>query len=275
MKTKGYKEAQAAHDAGLPRASIASTLIQQIQTRYGRSEESEDRHEVAMNVLGIAYAAGSDTTSAAVESFLVAMAMFPGVQKKAQDELDRVVGPGRLPEYEDLTNLPYLSAVTLEVMRWIPVTPIGVPHAVIADDNYNGYYIPKGSAVIANQWGMLHNPVDYPEPELFRPERFLGSDGKINRTVRDPTTIAFGFGRRICAGRYFSNNALSICIASTLHTFNIQAGLDSSGKPVKLTSEMFGGLIAKPKEVPCGLTPRSDSAARLVRDGVLPYRRQI
>lgn len=43
---------------------------------------------------------------------------------------------------------------------------------------------------------MLHNPEDYPEPDEFRPERFIGLNGKIDSTVRDPATLAFGFGRR-------------------------------------------------------------------------------
>ena len=56
------------------------------------------------------------------------MAMFPDVQKKAQVELDRVVGPGRLPDFEDMDALPYIRAVMMETTRWIPVVPFGVPH---------------------------------------------------------------------------------------------------------------------------------------------------
>lgn len=44
---------------------------------------------------------------------------------------------------------------------------------------------------------MLHDPEDYPHPELFKPERFIGEDGNIDPSVRDPSTVAFGFGRRL------------------------------------------------------------------------------
>lgn len=76
------------------------------------------------------------------------MAMFPEVQKKLQAELDRVVGPGRLPDFDDIENMPYLRAVLMETARWQPVTPVALPHSASADDVYNGYHIPKGALVI-------------------------------------------------------------------------------------------------------------------------------
>lgn len=83
-----------------------------------------------------------------MESFTLAMAVFPEVQKRAQAELDRVVGPDRLPEYDDLEHLPYIRAISMEVMRWMPMLCFGLPHALTEDDVYNGYHIPKGTMVI-------------------------------------------------------------------------------------------------------------------------------
>ena len=68
--------------------------------------------------------AGADTTLASVCSFFAAMLCFPDIQKKAQDELDSVLR-GRLPEFEDAENLPYISALVKEVLRWQPTNPIG------------------------------------------------------------------------------------------------------------------------------------------------------
>ena len=87
-----------------------------------------------------------------MQAFFLAMAMHPEAQRKAQEELDRVVGSERLPEFEDRSSLPYLSALLKEVLRWHPVTPIGVPHRAVADDEYNGWYIPAGTIVTANVW---------------------------------------------------------------------------------------------------------------------------
>ncbi|THH30749.1 hypothetical protein EUX98_g3443 [Antrodiella citrinella] len=268
-RTKAYDETKQANENGIPRPSVANTMIEEIRTRYGDSEEGRDQEEIAKDVTGIAYGAGADTTASAVESFLLAMDLFPEVQKRGQAELDRVVGSQRLPEYEDLDEMPYIRAIMMETMRWMPVTAFGVPHAVTTDDEYQGYHIPKGAMVVANQWAMLHNPEDYPEPDQFKPERFLDTDGNIDSSVRDPTTIAFGFGRRICVGRYFSHNTLFICIASILHAFNISAGVNAEGIPIKLVPEMTNGIVSKPKDVPTCLTPRSKAVAHLIEEAAM------
>lgn len=135
------------------------------------------------------------------------MLLYPDVQAKASDELDRVVGQDRLPDFSDEEQLPYIKAVCLEVLRWHPFAPVGVPHRSIADDEYRGMFIPKGSVVIANAWYvimytctkvssddlryMLRNEAVYGhDVDDFRPERFL-TEG------RKPPDATFGFGRRL------------------------------------------------------------------------------
>lgn len=75
------------------------------------------------------------------------MSLYPDAQRKAQEELDLVVGPNRLPEFDDYDKLVYIQAVILETLRWMPVTPLGLPHSVIRDDDYRGYLIPKGALI--------------------------------------------------------------------------------------------------------------------------------
>lgn len=74
------------------------------------------------------------------------MATHPEVQRKAQAELDHVLGPVHLPAFEDRHQLPYIEAIYREVLRWRPPLSICVPHVVTEDDEYKGYYIPKGIA---------------------------------------------------------------------------------------------------------------------------------
>ena len=93
----------------------------------------------------------------ALESFFLAITLFPKVQKKAQEELDRVLGSAkRLPVASDRDSLPYIHAVMLETHRWHPVVPMGVPHASTKEDVYHGYRIPKGAILLPNQWYILH-----------------------------------------------------------------------------------------------------------------------
>ena len=79
--------------------------------------------------------------------FIMAMALYPSVQKRIQDEIDRVVGKNRLPTFDDRSSLPYVEAVLRETLRWRPALPLAMPHATIKDDIYKGFYIPKGKLI--------------------------------------------------------------------------------------------------------------------------------
>ena len=72
------------------------------------------------------------------------VALHPAAQKRGQEEIDRVVGTERLPTFEDRASLPYVEALWRETLRWRPALPVGNAHATIADDEYNGYFFPKG-----------------------------------------------------------------------------------------------------------------------------------
>ena len=123
------------------------------------------------------------------------MALNPQVMKKAQEELDRVVGKGELPDFSHKDNLPYIDALVKEVLRWGPPLPLSVPNRAMQNDVYRGYLIPAGTTVIQNVWAIFRNPEIYPDPETFNPDRFL-EDGKTNPLVPNPEDRAFGAGRR-------------------------------------------------------------------------------
>ena len=123
------------------------------------------------------------------------MVLNPQAMKKAQDELDRVVGEDRLPEFSDRANLPYIDAVVKELLRWNPPFPISIPNTVTQDDAYRGFFIPAGATVIENIWAIFRDPDLYPDPGAFNPDRFL-EDGEINPLVSDPENRVFGSGRR-------------------------------------------------------------------------------
>lgn len=95
--------------------------------------------------------AGSETTAAILVGFVQAMLIFPEVAREAQAEIDRVCGD-RLPDLNDVPDLPYVRCCAKESLRWMPTDVLGVPHAVIRDDFYNGYHIPKDASVILNVW---------------------------------------------------------------------------------------------------------------------------
>lgn len=80
------------------------------------------------------------------------MTLYPRVQQKAQAEIERVVGDSRLPDFSDLNDLPYLSAIIKELLRWNAPTPLGTSHSVSEDDVYEGWFIPAGTMFLENMW---------------------------------------------------------------------------------------------------------------------------
>ncbi|QRV96397.1 cytochrome P450 family protein [Ceratobasidium sp. AG-Ba] len=132
--------------AGVASSSISETLLTEMATSEIPDSCVEEEEDVIRWVAGTLYSAGADTTVATETNFVLAMVLHPEVQKKAQAELDRVLG-GRLPELSDRESLPYLDAVMKEVMRWRPVVPMGLPRATSKEDVYGSYLIPKGAIV--------------------------------------------------------------------------------------------------------------------------------
>ena len=85
------------------------------------------------------YLGCADTTVSSLMTSILAMIVFPDVQHKAQEELDRVIGGDCLPVVSDLEKLPYIEAVLKETHRWHPVAPMGLPHCSTEDDEILGY----------------------------------------------------------------------------------------------------------------------------------------
>lgn len=94
----------------------------------------------------------SRQTVASLCNFFLAMMLHPEVQRKAQEEIDRVIGENRLPLSADRENLPFVDAVVKEALRWHAVAPMSLPHTSTEDDVYGGYFIPKEAIIMTNIW---------------------------------------------------------------------------------------------------------------------------
>ncbi|TBU24874.1 cytochrome P450 [Dichomitus squalens] len=241
--------------AGTALPSFTSTML-------AGNPAPDEEYRIKMSAASI-YSGGADTTVSAELTFILAMSLWPAVQKKAQEELDAAVGHDRLPTYADIVQLPYLNAIYLETLRWNQVVPLGVPHAILEDDVYEGYFIPKGSIVCINQWNILHDPEIYADPFTFNPERFLPGHGK--EPELDPRKVAFGFGRRICPGIHLAESSVLMVAAMLLSVFNIKNPLNEHGIPITpQTAEHTGGTISHPAPFTCTIEPRSDKAKALI-----------
>ncbi|KAG2018405.1 cytochrome P450 [Coprinopsis cinerea AmutBmut pab1-1] len=225
--------------------------------------EEGTHDDLARNVATIAHIAGTDTSMGTALAFLNFIAMHPDVQRKAQRELDDVVGQGRLPGFSDRDNLVYIEAILRESLRVHQTFPMGIPHATTSDDIYDGYFIPKGTLVLGSPWHIMHDPEIYQDPMTFKPERFI-KDGKIDGSILDPSDIVFGYGRRICPGSNFSRDSLFIMIAYILTFFDVEPTKDETGKPdIRYEPEDKG--VSHPEPFDVVFKPRSKEHESLLR----------
>ncbi|EFX05422.1 cytochrome p450 monooxygenase [Grosmannia clavigera kw1407] len=214
--------------------------------------------------------AGSDTTASTLYGFILALLVWPEVQAKLHEEIDRVVGPDRMPTIDDCESLPYVRCCIKESLRWMPTVILGVPHAVIREDYYKGWRIPKGSTVINNVWAIHMDPDRCPNPRVFNPDRFKDDHTTLYQSAVGDTTkrdnFVFGTGRRLCQGIHIAERSLFLGISRLAWSFTLSPAKDSLGQPWKYDTETFvGGISVQPQDYPCIITPRSAEKAEIIR----------
>ncbi|KAJ2928448.1 hypothetical protein H1R20_g8646, partial [Candolleomyces eurysporus] len=275
-----YAKAKKAFESGTPTASVVSTCLQKVAE--GTADEAFTE-ETIKGVAGTLFTAGSDTTVSVIASCILGLLEHPEILKKAQAQIDSIVKPGNLPEFEHESSLPYITAITYESLRWRDVTPIAVPHLLSTEDEYEGYRFPAGAVIIPNAWAMLHDETVYPDPFTFNPDRFINADtGQVDFTgTRDPSHACWGFGRRLCAGRHMAFSAIWMAVASLVSVFDIEkataivrvTGEDGiereEERTVELTHEYVSALAIMPKPFECVIKPRSKEKEDLIRASFL------
>jgi len=201
-------------------------------------------------------------------TFFLAMLKHPDVQKRGQEELNRVIGLNRLPVLSDRDSLPYVRAICSEILRWEVITPFALPHYLTADDEYMGFHIPAGTRVLPNVWAISRDPMRYPDPLAFKPERWLPGGTREGIPSVRPQNFAFGFGRRVCPGQNWAEHMVFIAVASILATFNIEKAIGSDGKPIPPNDVFHPSGVRALKESQCTITPRSKNAASTIQQAV-------
>ncbi|KAI1127531.1 cytochrome P450 monooxygenase [Nemania abortiva] len=274
MPGAGWKKVAKMWKATLEEAAGKPLKFAQERIAHGNAEKSfvadfhrirgdnlvpEDYQALKWNAWTM-YGGGSDTTAKTLASVFLAMSIFPAVQHEAQEEIDRIIGTSRLPTFSDRASLPYIDAIVTEAWRWHPVAPMGFYHATTTEDVVDGYYIPKGAVIIPNVWWFTHDPAIYANPSVFNPSRFLGPN-----PAPDPINHIFGYGRRVCSGRYLAISSVWLAVARSLAVFKISKGLDKSGREIEPTVKFSPGPISRPEEFKATIQPRSPQHEALIR----------
>ena len=156
----------------------------------------------------------------------------------------------------------------------MPTVILGVPHAAIREDHYNGYRIPAGATIINNVWSIHMDPSRSPSPRVFNPDRFADDP----RTLYESATgdahkrdnFVFGAGRRLCQGIHIAERSLFLGISRLIWAFKFSAALDKrTGQPIKYdVDDLVGGITVEPRQFQCTIKSRDKSRAQLIRDAV-------
>merc|ERR1719225_1420552 len=139
--------------------------------------------------------------------------------KKVQAELDSKLGPNRLPNVKDVSQLVYTKATIYEIMRRSSIVPMGTTHSTERSIEFEGFTIPKNAHVIPLLYAVHMDPEVWDQPEEFRPERFLTAENKVQKPKH---FMPFGSGQRMCLGDSLAEMELQLFFSSLMHVFDIQ-----------------------------------------------------
>ncbi|KLO13132.1 cytochrome P450 [Schizopora paradoxa] len=233
---------------------------------WQQKEEQKLPDTAVYSTTGELFEAGTDTLASTIMWFFLAMLENPDVLQKAQTEIDSVVGQDGavMPGLRHLEELPYCTAVLKETFRWMPVVPGGFPHYSEAEDVYKGFAIKAKTMVIPNIWSMHRNEGEFPNSSMFNPDRFLSN---VASEVASPSDLTgghygFGFGRRICPGRYLASQTIWIAITRIMWAFRLEHATSPDGKPMKVDTNLSTTqIISRPLSFPLAIFPRTQRHA--------------
>ena len=194
-----------------------------------------------LNILIDFFIAGSDTTSTTLNWAMLYMIRNSDVQDKVREEIQLNIG-SRKARMDDRTLTPYTEAVLLEISRKADIVPFSIFHCTVEDLKVNEFNVPRDSIIIPSIGGIMKDPIDFPNPEKFDPERFLSqnSDGTMKFTPH-LKVVPFGIGKRRCLGEVLARVTLYKFFTSIIQKFQIVSGQD---KPV--LDESNGAFIQSP-----------------------------
>lgn len=163
--------------------------------------------------------ARSVTTAIAIQNAIYLLLRHPDALARLREEIDSVAEEDEIVlPYDKLKDLPYLKACLDESLRIFPPTTFGLPRktpaegCMIADD-----FIAGGTHVSISAYVAHRDAKIFPQSEVFRPERWLGEEGK----QLQPYFLAFSAGTRGCIGRNISYPEQTVLVASLVHRYHM------------------------------------------------------
>ncbi|PNX78540.1 cytochrome p450 78a4-like protein [Trifolium pratense] len=167
---------------------------------------------------------GTDTTALLTEWIMAELILNQQIQTKLLEEINNVVGNKNHVTDADVTKMPYLEAIVKETLRVHPIGPLLSWARLSTSDVQlsNGMVVPTNTTTMVNMWAITHDPNVWADPFVFKPERFMKSEGGVEVDVRgvDLRLAPFGAGRRVCPGRNLGLVTVSLWVARLVHKFH-------------------------------------------------------
>ncbi|KAK6933515.1 Cytochrome P450 [Dillenia turbinata] len=178
---------------------------------------------------------GTDTTGTAIEWAIARLIENPEIQQRLFEEIKNTVGERKVDD-KDLDKMPYLNAVTKELLRKHPPTYFSLTHAVMEPAKLGGYDIPTDANLDIYLPPISEDPKVWSQPEKFDPDRFMSGREDADITgVSGVKMIPFGVGRRICPGLSMATIHVNLMLARMVQEFEwswypADGKIDFSGK---------------------------------------------
>ncbi len=140
--------------------------------------------------------------------------------------------------------MPYTQSVIMESLRLSSVAALGLPHRILEDRIFQGYFFAEGSTMFLNIYGMDHSPKLWKDPNLFCPERFLSEDE--TEFIYPKNFMPFGDGKRKCVGEGLSRATSFLFLTSICQKYNIYKDPELKGRTADMEPELGFSLFPKP-----------------------------
>ncbi|EDL24211.1 cytochrome P450, family 2, subfamily a, polypeptide 22 isoform 1 precursor [Mus musculus] len=203
-------------DPNSPRGFIDSFLIHMQKEKNFNSEFH--MKNLVMTSLNLFFA-GSETVSSLLRYGFLLLMKHPDVEAKVHEEIDRVIGRNRQPQYEDHMKMPYTQAVIHEIQRFSNFAPLGIPRRITKDTSFRGFFLPKGTDVFPIMGSLMIDPKFFSSPKDFNPQHFLDDKGQLKKI---PAFLPFSIGKRSCLGYSLGKMQLFLFFTTILQNFRFK-----------------------------------------------------
>uniref|UniRef100_A0A0W0F4D7 Putative cytochrome P450 n=1 Tax=Moniliophthora roreri TaxID=221103 RepID=A0A0W0F4D7_MONRR len=203
-----------------------------------KQKELDLNREMIGHLGGVLLEGATETTTSALRRIVLFLAAFPDAQRKAQEEIDRVIGHERSPILEDFKDLPYIQALIKEYRSPRTNEPL---------------IIPKGATIFVNTYAIYHDPDYFDEPETFLPERYLNSEYGTKPGAD-----------RVCPGIPVAENSLALNTMNFVWAFDFKLAKEDMN--VNLVDRFFEkkGLVSMTLPFKCHIQPRNTNVSNII-----------